>query len=58
VVKEYDYCPTCEKRKSWKLLSCSPECFKIHMILAEMRENVLSSREAYQQLKDKWYNKR
>lgn len=43
---EYNYCPTCEQLGGWKYYADNPECYKIFMVLYEIREKIISELEA------------
>lgn len=49
--KGYSHCDKCEKIGSWKVLACSPECYQIYSLLAEIREGVLTESDVVQKLK-------
>ena len=50
--KEYDCCPDCLRRGTWKAITCCPEHYQIHHILREYREDILTAKEATERLAD------
>ena len=47
---EYYACNSCEKTNSWKIVSCSPVCYQIYIIITEYRLNIVNQIESIQKL--------
>ena len=47
---EYKHCPHCEKANSYKNVADTPVCYKIYLVLYELRENVIDKDKAKQEL--------
>lgn len=46
--KEYEYCPSCEARGTWKSKACSPEHYQLIQISRDYNEKVIDEKEAAQ----------
>lgn len=44
--KEYNYCPSCGERGTWKAQACSPEHYQVIQIFRDYREGVTNAKEA------------
>ncbi len=47
----YDYCGHCKSGNSWKYYACSQPHFQIFVILREVREGIITEKEAGERLK-------
>lgn len=47
---KYYACNSCEKANSWKIVSCSPVCYQIYIIITDYRLNIVSQIESIKRL--------
>lgn len=47
---EYKHCPNCDKANSYKSVADTPVCYKIYLVLYELRENIIDKDKAKQEL--------
>jgi hypothetical protein len=49
---KYNHCVKCERIGSWRALACSHKCYQVYMVIAEIREGILTEKEAATELEN------